>query len=219
MTRIAPEQSLAGIAGATPWKQCGVTLGCMNETLSESALRWANRSRSVALRDGGEIELRGVRAKDADALAAMHLRCTSDSIYGRYFTLLPRVSRRWQEALIGTEVALVAVRGRYLLGLGNLTVGPNRVAELGILVEDAAQRQGIGTALGRQLAATAPLLGHRSLRVETLPDAALAQRLASRLGPSVARQSRRTVLLDIRLGIESLRGLGEPASTGELRAV
>jgi GNAT superfamily N-acetyltransferase len=190
----------------------------MNETLSQSALRWANRSRSIALRDGGGVELRGARADDADALAAMHLRCTPDSIYGRYFTLLPRVSRRWQEALLDTEVALVAVRGRDVVGLGNLTVGAG-LAELGILVEDAAQRQGIGTALGRQLSATARLLGHRSLRVETLPNAALAQRLAGRLGPSVARRSPRTVLLDIRLGIESLRGLGEPAAPGVLRAV
>jgi GNAT superfamily N-acetyltransferase len=196
-----------------------VTLDGMSGTLSETALRWANQSRTVPLRAGGDVELRGARSTDADAVAAMHLRCTSDSIYGRYFTLLPQVSRRWQQALLDTEVALVAAKGRLVLGLGNLTSGPSRPAELGILVEDAAQGQGIGTALARQLAATARLLGHRSLRGETLPDAALAQRMVGRLGPSVVRRSRSTVVLDVRLGIESLVGLGDPVQAIGRRAV
>lgn len=189
----------------------------MNETLSASVVRWANRSRLVALRDGGEVVLRGARPQDAQAVAAMHLRCSLETTYGRYFTQLPRVSRRWQEALLSTDLALVAVRGRDVVALGNLSTGPGG-AELALLVEDAQQGRGLGTALAAQLAATARLLGHRSVRLELLPGAPAAHRLAGRLGPVAVRRSHSVVELEVRLGLGSLRGLGDPIEPLALRA-
>ncbi len=182
----------------------------MNQTLSTSVLRWANRSRVVALRDGGEVVLRGARTQDAEPVAAMHLRCSLESTYGRYFTLLPRVSRRWQQALLSTDLALVGVLGRDVVALGNLSTGPRGDVELALLVEDAQQGRGLGTALAAQLAATARLLGHRSARLEILAGAPAAQRLVGQLGPVVVRRSHNVVELEVRLGLESLRGLRDP---------
>lgn len=190
----------------------------MNETLSTSVVRWANRSRVVELRDGEEVVLRGARAQDVEAVAAMHLRCSLETTYGRYFTQLPRVSRRWQQALLSTDLALVAVRGRDVVGLGNLTALPSGEAELGLLVEDAQQGRGLGTALAAQLAAAARLLGHRSVRLEILPGAPAAQRLVGRLGPVAVRRSHSVVELEVRLGMKSLRGLGDPIEPLALRA-
>ncbi len=190
----------------------------MNQTLSTSVLRWASRSRVVALRDGGEVVLRGARPQDAEPVAAMHLRCSPESTYGRYFTLLPRVSRRWQQALLSTDVALVAVLGRDVVALGNLAAGPGGDVELALLVEDAQQGRGLGTVLAAQLAATARLLGHRSVRLEILPGAPAAQRLVGRLGPVAVRRSHSVVELEVRLGLESLRGLGDPIEPLALRA-
>jgi GNAT superfamily N-acetyltransferase len=190
----------------------------MNQTLSTSVLRWASRSRVVALRDGGEVVLRGARPQDAEPVAAMHLRCSLETTYGRYFTLLPRVSRRWQQALLSTDVALVAVLGRDVVALGNLAVGPGGDVELALLVEDAQQGRGLGTVLAAQLAATARLLGHRSVRLEILPGAPAAQRLVGRLGPVAVRRSHSVVELEVRLGLESLRGLGDPIEPLALRA-
>jgi GNAT superfamily N-acetyltransferase len=190
----------------------------MNQTLSTSALRWASRSRVVALRDGGEVVLRGARPQDAEPVAAMHLRCSLETTYGRYFTLLPRVSRRWQQALLSTDVALVAVLGRDVVALGNLAAGPGGEVELALLVEDAQQGRGLGTVLAAQLAATARLLGHRSVRLEILPGAPAAQRLVGRLGPVAVRRSHSVVELEVRLGLESLRGLGDPIEPLALRA-
>ena len=190
----------------------------MNQTLSTSVLRWASRSRVVALRDGGEVVLRGARPQDAEPVAAMHLRCSLETTYGRYFTLLPRVSRRWQQALLSTDVALVAVLGRDVVALGNLAAGPGGDVELALLVEDAQQGRGLGTVLAAQLAATARLLGHRSVRLEILPGAPAAQRLVGRLGPVAVRRSHSVVELEVRLGLESLRGLGDPIKPLALRA-
>ena len=190
----------------------------MNETLSTSVLRWANRSRAVTLRDGGEVVLRGARPQDAEAVAAMHLRCSMETTYGRYFTQVPRVSRRWQEALLSTDLALVAVRGRDVVALGNLSSGPGGGGELALLVEDAQQGRGLGTALAAQLAATARLLGHRSVRLELLPVAPAAHRLVGRLGPVAIRRSHSVVELEVRLGLGSLRGLGDPIEPLALRA-
>ena len=190
----------------------------MNQTLSTSVLRWASRSRVVALRDGGEVVLRGARPQDAEPVAAMHLRCSLETTYGRYFTLLPRVSRRWQQALLSTDVALVAVLGRDVVALGNLAAGPGGDVELALLVEDAQQGRGLGTVLAAQLAATARLLGHRSVRLEILPGAPAAQRLVGRLGPVAVRRSHSVVELEVRLGLESLRGLGDPIEPLALRA-
>jgi GNAT superfamily N-acetyltransferase len=190
----------------------------MNQTLSTSVLRWASRSRVVALRDGGEVVLRGAQPQDAEPVAAMHLRCSLETTYGRYFTLLPRVSRRWQQALLSTDVALVAVLGRDVVALGNLAVGPGGDVELALLVEDAQQGRGLGTVLAAQLAATARLLGHRSVRLEILPGAPAAQRLVGRLGPVAVRRSHSVVELEVRLGLESLRGLGDPIEPLALRA-
>lgn len=190
----------------------------MNQTLSTSVLRWASRSRVVALRDGGEVVLRGARPQDAEPVAAMHLRCSLETTYGRYFTLLPRVSRRWQQALLSTDVALVAVLGRDVVALGNLAAGPGGDVELALLVEDAQQGRGLGTVLAAQLAATARLLGHRSVRLEILPGAPAAQRLVGRLGPASVRRSHSVVELEVQLGLESLRGLGDPIKPLALRA-
>src|SRR3954451_2910816 len=77
---------------------------------------------SLLLRNGGRVGVRAVRASDAPDLVAMHARLTADSIYRRYFAVLPSLSPSdarwlttldddWRFALVATaaEGAIVGI--------------------------------------------------------------------------------------------------------------
>ncbi|MGZ4604429.1 MAG: hypothetical protein ACXV0U_12650, partial [Kineosporiaceae bacterium] len=55
------------------------------------------------------LRLRAARPEDAPALAAMHARCSMDTVFRRYLCAVPAVSRAWQAHLLSTTVARVAV--------------------------------------------------------------------------------------------------------------
>jgi GNAT superfamily N-acetyltransferase len=94
--------------------------------------------------------VRRARAGDGPALAAMHGRCSPDSRRRRWLAPLGEIPRRYLAAVLaGTpdHVALVAetADGR-LVGLASAArSGP--AWDLGVLVEDAEQHRGVGTAL------------------------------------------------------------------------
>jgi len=197
----------------------------MDEHRKTAALGWIRQPRPVEL-VGGSATVRGADLSDADALAAMHLRCSLDTVYRRYFNAVPRLSRTWQQTLLVTDVALVAVAQTasepvpHVVALGNLCSLPSRAMdgqlegamEVALLVEDGYQGRGLGTAMLRQLAAAAWLLGHRTLRADTLATSAPMHRLLARLGPHTvdAAAPGGLTTFGIRLGHGALSGLGDP---------
>ncbi|PRX49553.1 L-amino acid N-acyltransferase YncA [Prauserella shujinwangii] len=135
--------------------------------------------------DGATIVLREGRPADADAVLALHGRCSAATLFERYHTGTRSIPRRRLHRLLVPPRgrSLLAVCGRDVLGIGQLipTAEPG-VAELSLLVEDAWQRNGVGTALLRRLAALAVALGHRQLVANCLPGHDGVHRTAVRAG-------------------------------------
>jgi GNAT superfamily N-acetyltransferase len=187
-----------------------------------AALDWVARPRQLVLRARADdsvhprgraeptpFEIRGGRPDDGPALAAMHDRCSMETIFRRYLGAVPALSAAWQAQLLATTVALLAVDGTGAVrALGNVARLDHRgSAELAVLVEDAYQGRGLGTVLARNLAAAARLAGFRTVRMDMLPSSTAAVRTAAGLGPSVAVVGQGVVTLTMSLRVESLKGL------------
>ncbi|HVW45374.1 MAG TPA: GNAT family N-acetyltransferase [Amycolatopsis sp.] len=135
--------------------------------------------------DGTPVVLRLGQPGDADAVLALHNRCSRDTLFQRYHTGLRTMPRRWMHRLLMPPrgQSLLAVCGREVIGFGQLISGGSGViAEISLLVEDAWQRKGVGTALLARLAAIAAKRGHRSLMAVSLPGRDEVYRTALRAG-------------------------------------
>lgn len=134
--------------------------------------------------DGVAVVLRLGTPRDIDAIGAVHLRCSAKTLFNRYHTGLRTVPRKWLHRLLmpprGTSV--LAVCGRDVIGFGQLISQLDGTAEVSLLVEDAWQRQGIGTALLARLAALAGAEGRTELIAVRLPGNDAMTRTAVRAG-------------------------------------
>lgn len=113
--------------------------------------------------------------RDVELVEAMHRRCSDLSLYRRFHAPLPRVSARMVRAMLAPN------HGWSLLGQGELgrgdVVGFASVApvsgsevEVGLLVEDRHQGQGLGTRLLYGVAMGAASRGYQALTCLTQPD-------------------------------------------------
>lgn len=135
--------------------------------------------------DGVAIVLRKGLPGDAEAVSALHQRCSMTTLFHRYHTGMRAVPRRWLHRLLMPPrgVSLLAVCGRDVIGLGQLISSANGgAAEVSLLVEDSWQRQGIGTALLARLAVLATAKGERELAAVCLPGDDSLYRTAARVG-------------------------------------
>jgi len=120
------------------------------------------------------LVVRRAVAGDRVALAEMFARCSSQTRYRRFHGHVNAFPRRYlDEALTGGPVhfALVACThsGR-VVALASCRTETAGAAELGILVEDAYQRLGIGAALLREIAGHAGRTGLSTLKAQVLGD-------------------------------------------------
>ena len=120
--------------------------------------------RHVKLKNSVLVIIRAIRSSDEPLLARFHERLTDRSVYLRYFSILSLSCRVAHEQLAricmidDREFALVAVLQheggveQEILGLGQM-VRRNRPddAELGLIVRDDYQNQGLGTRLSECL--------------------------------------------------------------------
>ncbi|MBB5856646.1 GNAT family N-acetyltransferase [Amycolatopsis umgeniensis] len=135
--------------------------------------------------DGAAIVLRKGVPGDAEAVSALHQRCSMTTLFHRYHTGMRAVPRRWLHRLLMPPrgSSLLAVCGRDVIGLGQLIPSANGgAAEVSLLVEDSWQRQGIGTALLSRLAVLAEAGGERELAAVCLPGDDSLYRTAARIG-------------------------------------
>jgi GNAT superfamily N-acetyltransferase len=95
----------------------------------------------------GAVTLRRAEPADLGAVARMHVRCSTDTVFRRYFSAVPAVSPAMQAKLLGTRLAMVAETGHEVVGLGHLAEHPGQPVELAVMVEDSWQRRGLGLAL------------------------------------------------------------------------
>lgn len=119
----------------------------------------------------GDVLLRRGTVADADALIAMHRRCSSETVYRRYHAPMSRVTPRLARSLLepADGLSMVLVMDGGVVGAGLLASGPGG-PELGIMVEDRWQRRGLGTRLLRALVEEAAHLGLERVTCIVQPD-------------------------------------------------
>src|SRR5207244_2672427 len=110
----------------------------------------------VLLPDGAELTVRPADAQDTGAVRQLHERCSARGRYRRYLagSGVPSDAALRRLLTPANGYTLVAETQDQIVALTNvLWDGPE--AELGILVADAWQRRGLGTALARRTLALA----------------------------------------------------------------
>jgi acetyltransferase len=117
------------------------------------------------MKDGSMVTIRPIRAEDEVPMVEFHKTLSDSTVYLRYFQMQKLETRVAHERLIrkcfldyDREIALVAERedkdsGRHeLMGIGRLNRQRNpSEAELGIVIADRWQSNGLGTELVRRL--------------------------------------------------------------------
>ncbi len=129
----------------------------------------------VVLTDGGTVHVRPVRPVDADRLVAFHGRLSHQSIYYRFFSPRPRLSRedvtRFTTVDYDDRMALVALLGDDLIGIASYDRWPGRrEAEVAFTVDDEHQGRGVATVLLEHLAVIARSHGITRFTAEVLPE-------------------------------------------------
>ena len=128
------------------------------------------------LGDRDTVWIRLARPEDADAVEAMHDRCSDKSLHRRYLSAVGR----WREVTLrrlsgghrGATLVVMSEQGE-IVGLGHVFPDPDaqgRAAELAEIIEDAYQGRGIGTRLLRHMLELAGQLGFDEVTATVLAE-------------------------------------------------
>jgi acetyltransferase len=147
------------------------------------------------MKNAREVLIRPIRPEDEPLIARFHESLSEQTVYLRYFHMEALSARVAHERLLrkcfidyDREMALVAesvdaAGRREILGIARLSRQRDQgVAEVAILVADAAQHLGLGTELLRRLIEIARAEKFTSLVAHTLPDNSGMRGLANRFG-------------------------------------
>jgi GNAT superfamily N-acetyltransferase len=133
-------------------------------------------------------------------------RCSPDTRYGRFHGLLHALPERYLAEALSADEALhdaLVVEGwdpGELAALGSARALGGTVVEVGLLVEDAAQRRGLGTRVLLTLAGRARSRGVTELRCDVLHrNRALLGTLGRALGPTDVRSDGLVLHASVRL--------------------
>ncbi|MBO0868525.1 MAG: GNAT family N-acetyltransferase [Micromonosporaceae bacterium] len=181
----------------------------------------------LLLAGGAELEVRPAGPEDLDAVVALHERCGRDSRYRRYLSGSAVPRRAQLSRLIGSGYALAAHledgrpgpaggvggAGTRVVALLN-AVREGTEAEIGLLVEDAWQRRGLGTALLRRAVRQLAAGGIEAVHAHLHADNHAMIRTLRRLGLPLRHETDgplTTVMLDLRLATVDPGGGPAPA--------
>ena len=127
----------------------------------------------LLLRDGSEVRLRPATSADALLVGALHARCSPATRRARFLSPTPRLGPGELEGLLGGQAVLaVTTDGGSAVAVANLDAdsdGPG-VGRCAVLVDNAWQGRGLGTALVRRLADAASEEGLAELAGRARPD-------------------------------------------------
>ena len=151
---------------------------------------------SWTMKNGVEITIRPIRPEDEPLIAKFHETLSDRSVYLRYFHMERLSSRVAHERLIqkcfidyDRELALVAdfenpQSGQHeIFGVGRLTKMPGEEdAEVGVLISDKYQEQGLGTELVGRLIAAGRNEKLQRIVANILPENAGMRALADKFG-------------------------------------
>ena len=144
---------------------------------------------------------------DASRLVAMFERCSPQSRYARFLSPI----RHFPAAHLVDVLRSSSVRRSWvvddldtgdLVGVGSWFRNELRTAEVGLLIEDGAQREGLGTELLDVIATSARAGGITTLVATSLAGARHVHRMMARLGPTTITGSgiTRDLRVDLSLG-------------------
>lgn len=132
------------------------------------------------------VMLRPAEKADLAAISAMHERCGSRTLFLRYFSGTRGPSESHLQRLLspskGAALVAEAVHSGQIVALGNL-VGEGELSEAAVLVEDAWQRKGIGTAVLRRMVSAAAGLGLCAVVLHTHSSNEAMRRTVHRVRP------------------------------------
>lgn len=153
---------------------------------------------------------------DSEALLAMLERCSAETLYGRFHGVTDGTFYADQVlAAAANGDSSVAWNGNKCVGLGNLHVCDD-TADVGVLVEDAWQRRGVGTALLFALLQRMHERGSQFLRADVLEENRFTLRVLSRLGSAKTSLAAGSYTISVDLGVETLPCQNPPQPTEAL---
>ncbi|SHK43661.1 Acetyltransferase (GNAT) domain-containing protein [Pseudonocardia thermophila] len=140
----------------------------------------------VALPDGSQVRLRTATPTDGPLVAALHARCSPATRRARFLSPTPQLRQEELDELLGIgsgqAILAVTVDGGSAVGIVTLSDPDLGVSRFGVLVEDAWQGRGLGTALMRRAAERAAAAGAAELTGVVRPDGVGVTRLLRRAG-------------------------------------
>ena len=145
------------------------------------------------LDSGLAVRLRLARPTDTQAVRAFLERQSPETLARRFFTAMPRVSdatvRHFtfydpREMLIVAATALIDGHEE-VVGLADVALLATGLAEIGVLVDERHQGEGLGRVLSEAIAWLAVQRGATHLKAEMLERNIPMLRLMQRLGPTV----------------------------------
>jgi RimJ/RimL family protein N-acetyltransferase len=134
--------------------------------------------RELVLRDGARVRIRPIRPEDAPRLVAAYERLSAHSAYQRSFSVRRRLPPDWAGFLATVDyrrrLALIAERpqngGMELLGVARYEPSHDEASEVALVILDAWQNRGLGTALFQALLEAGQARGIRRFRAWVLAD-------------------------------------------------
>jgi RimJ/RimL family protein N-acetyltransferase len=188
--RIGAQQLRLGRAWpftATELSRAAALLELAAQLAMRGPARPDDADRILLLRDGSEVRVRAAAPSDAPLVAALHARCAPQTRRARFLSPTPRLPGDQLAELLGGEggraVLAVTADGGSAVGVANLDPDPvEPVGRIAVLVEDAWQGRGLGTALLRRMADLGAERGLVELTGTARPDDLGVTRLLRRAG-------------------------------------
>ena len=157
------------------------------------------------------IVFRAARAADRNRLEAMHGACSLQSRIGRWHAPLRAIPARYlDDAVSGRpdHVCALAFAGDELVGFASAVHGAEGRWDLGVLVRDDRQRQGVGTGLIDQVVHAARVRGARSVGADLRPDRRFLLAVLARHGCVIARTDSDGIHAEVALAAASVGPAG-----------
>jgi acyl-CoA synthetase (NDP forming)/GNAT superfamily N-acetyltransferase len=185
--------------GTTPEGPTGAAPGAVRLPPDQEPAYPDHWEADAVLRDGSTCHLRPIAATDAERLRAFHRSLSDETIYYRFFAPYPELTerdlKRFTEVDHQSRVAIVAMLGDSLIGVGRYDRTSESEAEVAFTVRDDYQGRGLGSVLLEHLAAAARERGIDRFVAEVLPGnrkmlgtfAAAGYKVAQELDEGVVR--------------------------------
>jgi len=153
------------------------------------------------LHGGSEVKVLRPAPSDTEAVLTMASRCSWHSLFHRFHGFTDGAD--YFGALLRdrpVDETFLAWYGSSCVGLASLSAGATGMSDLGVLIEDAWQRRGIGTRLVASLLANARGKGMTTVHADVLGDDQFILQVLRRIGPLTVSIEFGSYSVDIDIG-------------------